>query len=428
MSDILSGGAIDETTSGPIPASQDNRSLDIIAEAAAKQEREAIGGSQNPPTVEPPPPIPPPTEVAPPPLPDIDVPQLGIDFGSAAEATREIARQATVDVLKRVTIDGQGPVIEGSAISFNTERRSTASEDFGTGGNANFIQPAFSQGRLEAADFGSRAAMEDRSSANAYAAAEARRDERRMEDPSFNRESPERQRGETRRDFRERQEQLQQERQQMAQAGIVSRRERDGDINELPSGMVPVRLTRADGQKKILALMATELVGVVEGATGNERTVPLPPEDSYYEGGGGTATKQPWDLLPTNVGTPESPSWEIRVQAGTLNSFLPINWDDDFRANNTSLYYAKAIISTNGRSITSVSIDITTSPALPQEPQSFGIDNEVEYLFGLFYEGRTQRIIGDGSITLNPAMWITVSASPPAGAGELPYEIYYRLQ
>lgn len=314
MSDILSGGAIDETTSGPIPASQDNRSLDIIAETAAKQERDAIGGSQNPPVVEPPPPIPSPTEVTPPPLPDIDVSQLGIDFGSAAEATREIARQATVDVLKRVTIDGQGPVIEGSAISFNTERRSTASEDFGTGGNVNFLQPLYSQGRLESADFGSRAAMEDRSSANAYAAAEARRDARRMEDPSFNRESPERQRGETRRDFTERQERLQQERQQMAQLGIIPRRERDGDISELPSGMVPVKLTRADGQKKILALMATELVGVVEGASAGERTVTLPSENSYYEGGG-TFNPHPWQVLLRT----ENGSTEYKVE---LNSNL----------------------------------------------------------------------------------------------------------
>lgn len=296
MSDILSGGAIDETTSGPIPVSQDNRSLDIIAETAAKQEREAIGGSQNPPTVEPLLQIPQPIEVVPPPLPDIDAPNLGIDFGAAAEATREIARQATVDVLKRVTIDGQGPVIEGSAISFNIERRSIASEDFGTGGNANFLQPAFSQGRLEAADFGSRAAMEDRSSANAYAAAEARRDQRRMEDPSFNRDSPERQRGESRREFSERQEQLQKERSGEFGQAKAAQRERDGDISELPSGMVPVRLTRADGRKKILAFMATEFVGVVDGATGNERTASLPAEDSYYEGSTTATSPHPWKI------------------------------------------------------------------------------------------------------------------------------------
>jgi hypothetical protein len=319
MSDILSGGAIDETTSGPIPASQDNRSLDIIAETAAIQEREAIGGSQNPPTVEPPTPVPQPPEVSPPPLPNIDVPQLGIDFGSAAEATREIARQTTVDVLKRVTIDGQGPVIEGSAISFNTERRSTASEDFGTGGNVNFLQPAFSQGRLEAADFGSRAAMEDRSSANAYAAAEARRDERRMEDPSFDRESPERQRGESRREFRERQEQLQGGRSGESGQVKTAQRERDGDISELPSGMVPVKLTRADGQKTILALMATELVGVVEGATSGERTLTLPPEDSYYEGGGGggTTPAHPWKITIRTIPESDPPEYEYAIESAS---------------------------------------------------------------------------------------------------------------
>lgn len=393
MSDILSGGAIDETTSGPIPASQDNRSLDIIAEAAAKQEREAIGGSQNPPVVEPPTPVPQPPEVSPPPLPNVDVPQLGIDFGSAAEATREIARQATVDVLKRVTIDGQGPVIEGSAISFNTERRSTASEDFGTGGNANFIQPAFSQGRLEATDFGSRAAMEDRSSANAYAAAEARRDERRMEGPSFDRESPERQRGESRREFRERQEQLQGERSGELGQVKTAQRERDGDISELPSGMVPVRLTRADGQKKILALVATELVGIVEGATGNERTLTLPPEDSYYEGGGGGNGCIGLALYTKTI----EEVTQVWISAGTVAGQLPSGFDPaegKIIATSGSGYVAALVtIDQSDGTITSIEVEGGHS--------SYPDDGNY-YVLGYYeYDGNTATVTNYGCGSLN---------------------------
>jgi hypothetical protein len=60
--------------------------------------------------------------------------------------------------------------------------------------------------------------------------------------------------------------------------------------------MIPVRFTRADGQRKILALVATELVGTVEGATEGERTLQLPPEDSFFEGGGGGSVAHPWQI------------------------------------------------------------------------------------------------------------------------------------
>ena len=223
--DILSGGRIDESTDGPNPPSVDDRSRNILQEQKAQQDQDAIGGTQFPPRVEPLPPIPVAPEVAPP-LPVVP----SFDFnasGSVLEEVREITRQALVDAFKNVTINGQSPSMEGSTISFNVpppqpsaseafsfqngnvtpvapttpptsspqqqpredtqtvvvpppsrpreepERRGVDSEDFGTGGNAGFMQPAFSSlsdyttfgrppqetqerpSRLDADDFGS---------------------------------------------------------------------------------------------------------------------------------------------------------------------------------------------------------------------------------------------------------------------------------
>jgi hypothetical protein len=128
MSDILSGGVIDGSTSGPIPSNTDDRRRDIIAEQKETQKQNAIGGTEAPPTPSQPQQIPEPPQVAPP-LPVIPSFDFNIS-GSLAEETREAARQATIDVIKNVTINGQGPSIDGSSISFNIPRERPANEVF----------------------------------------------------------------------------------------------------------------------------------------------------------------------------------------------------------------------------------------------------------------------------------------------------------
>ena len=151
-------------------------------------------------------------------------------------------------------------------------------------------------------------------------------------------------------------------------------------------------------------------------------------------GGGSSApaTRQSWDLIayPDPDAEPENanPPYKIRVQPGTLNGILPSNWDTEFNAANTGLHYAKAVITTDGESITGVTIAIDTSEPSEQEPVEFGIASTIEYLFGLFAEGAVYRVINPGNITLAPRVWLTTSADPAAAPGESPYDIYYRLQ
>jgi hypothetical protein len=91
------------------------------------------------------------------------------------------------------------------------------------------------------------------------------------------------------------------------------------------------------------------------------------------------------------------------------------------------LFYAKAVIATDGEAITGVTIEIDVTPPTVQQPVEFGIATSVEYLFGLFSEGQVYRVIGAGQIVLATSTWLVTSANPAAGPGESPYDIYYLL-
>lgn len=138
------------------------------------------------------------------------------------------------------------------------------------------------------------------------------------------------------------------------------------------------------------------------------------------------AIPQPWDLTATQDPDNEN-QYLVRVRPGTLNGILPTNWDDEFTCASTGLHYAKAVIATDGEALTSVAIAIDTSAPTVQEPQEFGIETTVEYLFGLFAEGQVYRPIGAGHIILPTRTWLVTSASPAASPGESPYDIFYQL-
>ena len=144
-------------------------------------------------------------------------------------------------------------------------------------------------------------------------------------------------------------------------------------------------------------------------------------------GGATAAVSQPWDLIArTSESNPNQ--YIVTVRPGTLNGILPSNWDEEFTCANTGIYYAKAVVATDGLSVTGVTLEIDTNAPSAQDPQPFGVEASIDYLFGLFSEGQVYRVIGSGHINLVPEQWLTKDKSFPADAGELPYEIFYRLQ
>lgn len=174
--------------------------------------------------------------------------------------------------------------------------------------------------------------------------------------------------------------------------------------------------------RELESLRITQVVnGTFKKLPGGTEIVVAP-----QRGGSTPATQQPWDLSARQDPDNEN-QYLVTVRPGTLNGFLPTNWDDEFPCADTGLYYAKAVIATDGEAITEVTIEINTTPPSNQEPNKFAIANSTDYLFGLFSQGQIYRTIGNGQIALLPRQWIVVSADPPAAPGELPYDIYYTL-
>jgi hypothetical protein len=151
------------------------------------------------------------------------------------------------------------------------------------------------------------------------------------------------------------------------------------------------------------------------------------------QGGSSTpATIQPWDLQarvdPDANPEDANPPYLVRVRPGTANGILPSNWDEEFEYPGTGLFYAKAVIATDGEAITGVTIEIDSTPPAVQEPVEFGIQNPVEYLFGLFLEGTVYRVIGAGHITISPKLWLTTEKPTLPAPGELPFLQYFTLR
>jgi hypothetical protein len=147
--------------------------------------------------------------------------------------------------------------------------------------------------------------------------------------------------------------------------------------------------------------------------------------------GGTPATIQPWDLQarvdPDADPEDETPPYLVRVRPGTANGILPSNWDEEFEYPGTGLWYAKAVLATDGEAITGVTIVMNGTAPTVQQPVEFGIATSVEYLFGLFSQGSVYRVIGAGQIVLPTRTWLVTSANPVAAPGESPYDIYYLL-
>jgi len=146
---------------------------------------------------------------------------------------------------------------------------------------------------------------------------------------------------------------------------------------------------------------------------------------------GTPATIQPWDLVarvdPDADPEDATPPYLVRVRPGTANGILPSNWDEEFEYPGTGLWYAKAVIATDGEAVTGVTIVINGTAPTVQQPVEFGIATSVQYLFGLFSEGQVYRVIGAGQIVLPTRTWLVTSANPVAAPGESPYDIYYLL-
>lgn len=133
-------------------------------------------------------------------------------------------------------------------------------------------------------------------------------------------------------------------------------------------------------------------------------------------------TNLAWDLIVSNDEDSED-GYIVSVVPGTLNGFLPENWDDEFNIG-SGLYYAKAAVQTDGRTQTNLTIAIDQTAPEVQEPAEFALPSSAELLFGIVVDGVAFRTIGSNFIA-TPKLWLTTAAETPPQPGELPFRQYF---
>jgi hypothetical protein len=138
---------------------------------------------------------------------------------------------------------------------------------------------------------------------------------------------------------------------------------------------------------------------------------------------GGAGIISPWDIVVTK----DEENLKATVIPGLLNNFLAQNWSEEFTLDNNSLYYAKAVVKTDGTIITNLNIKIDKTAPKVQTPKPFSIETEIEILFGLIRSGAVYRTVPIGQIFASPRIWITAKKDSPVNAGELPYDEYFYL-
>ena len=104
----------------------------------------------------------------------------------------------------------------------------------------------------------------------------------------------------------------------------------NGDSSYFYKGFIPILFTRKDGQRKILARLDNTHSAVIEGATGNERQGTLPPENGYYEagGGGGLTPPHPWKITIRTIPGSDPPAYEYGIESASRLYSAIESWGD----------------------------------------------------------------------------------------------------
>ena len=170
----------------------------------------------------------------------------------------------------------------------------------------------------------------------------------------------------------------------------------NGDSSYFYKGFIPILFTRKDGQRKILARLDNTHSAVIEGAVGNERQGTLPPENGYYEaGGGGGDSCVGLALYTKTVGT----TTQVWISAGTVGGELPSGFDPEEGKNiaNSGSGDVWAEVNISGSTGDIVSVSVTGGASTP--PNS---STSFRYTLGYyFYDAGTPQIAnyGCGSVT-----------------------------
>lgn len=152
-------------------------------------------------------------------------------------------------------------------------------------------------------------------------------------------------------------------------------------------------------------------------------------------GGFASQGEAPWDIYikdsqTEGEGEGAVTTYTLAVRAGTLAGVLPSNIltyekvgvpDDQF-------CYGIAKVTTDGQFVTDVQVEISTDQPAQQIPTAFGLQTNIEILFGIFDSGAAYNLTtGTGNIDVKAT---NVMASPKQNTapGEPLFDLFYLLQ
>lgn len=112
---------------------------------------------------------------------------------------------------------------------------------------------------------------------------------------------------------------------------------------------------------------------------------------------------QPAKLLPFDILIKNSVSTvTATVVPGLVNGIFPSNMFATFTLDNSSLWYFKASVTTDGTQVTSVTLNVDSSPADIQTPALNAMPEEVDVLFAVYQNGIRFQLL-DNNLVLTPS-------------------------
>jgi hypothetical protein len=121
----------------------------------------------------------------------------------------------------------------------------------------------------------------------------------------------------------------------------------------------------------------------------------------------------------------DSSNISVNVSPGTVGGLVPSNLFDTFTVSKTDTVYVKATASSDGASVTSVSLSADTDTPTAQTPAPFALPSSCEILLGLIQSGRAYRTIDCGSVALVGQAAFAVDKTSPADPGQSTTTDYY---
>lgn len=122
-------------------------------------------------------------------------------------------------------------------------------------------------------------------------------------------------------------------------------------------------------------------------------------------------------------------TYVLKVLPGTISRILPTNWESEFQAKGTELFYGIAKVTTDGTYITGVTLDITDKEPEAQQATEWGLPENVDILFGLFKDGESYNLTGGQNIDVyGKNVIITSAAGKDAEVGSPAFTLWFKLQ